>query len=219
MRERTRKMVFLSLLAALSYVSMIFLRLSIMPAAPFLNYDPKDIVIVIGGFLYGPLASLLLSVVVAFLEMITVSDSGFIGFVMNALSSAAFTCTAALVYKYRRRLSGAVAGLVCGCLAVTATMLLWNYLITPIYQGIPREAVAAALLPVFLPFNLIKSGLNAALSMILYRPVAAALRLTFPTENKPAVTRKALPSWRVLIVSILVIAFIILILLDMQNKA
>lgn len=56
-----------------------------------------------------------------------------------------------------------------------AVMLLWNYLITPIYMGYPRQAVAQLLLPVFLPFNLLKAGLNAALTFVLYRPAVSAL--------------------------------------------
>ena len=55
-------------------------------------------------------------------------------------------------------------------------MLLWNYLITPVYMGYPREAVAELLIPVFLPFNLMKGGLNAAFAMILYKPVVTAFR-------------------------------------------
>ena len=59
---------------------------------------------------------------------------------------------------------------------MTSVMLIWNYLITPFYMGYPREAVAELLLPAFLPFNLIKSGLNAAFTFLLYKPVITALR-------------------------------------------
>ena len=38
-----------------------------------------------------------------------------------------------------------------------------------------RQAVAQLLLPVFLPFNLLKAGLNAALTFVLYRPAVSAL--------------------------------------------
>ena len=63
-----------------------------------------------------------------------------------------------------------------GVAALTAVMLLWNYLVTPIYQGMPRETIAAMLLPVFLPFNLTKGLMNGALTMLLYKPVVMALR-------------------------------------------
>ena len=43
-------------------------------------------------------------------------------------------------------------------------------------MGYPREAVAELLLPVFLPFNLVKGGLNTAITLLLYKPVVTALR-------------------------------------------
>ena len=55
-------------------------------------------------------------------------------------------------------------------------MLLWNYLITPFYMGQPREVVEALLLPVFLPFNLAKGGMNMAATLLIYPPVVGALR-------------------------------------------
>ncbi|MBQ4001848.1 MAG: ECF transporter S component, partial [Lachnospiraceae bacterium] len=45
-----------------------------------------------------------------------------------------------------------------------------------LYMGYPREAVAKMLPTVFLPFNALKGGLNAALTMLLYKPVITALR-------------------------------------------
>ena len=72
-----------------------------------------------------------------------------------------------------------------GVVCMTLTMMLWNYLVTPIYMGYPREAVAAMLLPIFLPFNLIKSVLNAVFTMLLYKPLMRVLRRTniLPERN------------------------------------
>ena len=56
-------------------------------------------------------------------------------------------------------------------------MLLWNYLITPLYMtGTSRSDIAGMLMPVFLPFNLLKAGLNSAFILLLYKPVVTALR-------------------------------------------
>jgi len=41
---------------------------------------------------------------------------------------------------------------------------------------VPREVIEGMLLTVFLPFNLIKGGLNFAITLILYKPVVGALR-------------------------------------------
>lgn len=173
--QRTKMVVTLGVLAALSYLVMYLFRIPIS-SVEFLKYDPKDIIIVIAGFIYGPLAAAAVSVVVSLIEMLTVSSTAFIGFAMNVLSTCAFACTASAIYKRRQSLKSAVVGLVAGVMAMVVVMLLWNYFITPLYMGIPREALAGMLLPVFLPFNLIKGGLNAAATMLLYKPLVGALR-------------------------------------------
>jgi len=47
---------------------------------------------------------------------------------------------------------------------------------TPIYQGVPRPVVVSMLLPVFLPFNLVKTVANSAFAMMIYKPLVNALR-------------------------------------------
>lgn len=49
-------------------------------------------------------------------------------------------------------------------------------MVTPLYMGYPREAVVELLLPAFLPFNLLKGGLNASITFLLYKPIVTALR-------------------------------------------
>ena len=174
-KNKTRRLTLMAMFAALAYIVMLVGRFPIS-SVDFLKYDPKDVILVICGFILGPMPALLVTFVVSIIEMLTVSSTGLIGLIMNVLSSAGFACTAALVYKKRHSLRGAAVGLVLGALVMTALMLLWNYFITPYYMGMPREAVAAMLVPVFLPFNLIKSALNAAIAMLIYKPISRALR-------------------------------------------
>lgn len=171
-----KKVITMGMLAALAYLFMAVGRISIVPAVGFLQYDPKDIIIMIGGFIYGPLSAFIISAVVSFIEFVTVSDTGIIGFIMNIISTCAFVCPAAFIYKKRHTMQGAIVGLATGVITVVLVMLLWNYLITPIYMGYPREAVVKLLIPGFLPFNLIKGGLNAGATLLIYKPVISALR-------------------------------------------
>lgn len=175
MNTKTKKITTLAALCAIAFVMTAVIRI---PVVLFLKYDPKDIIIVLGGLIWGPLTSCIVSVVVSLIEMITISDTGIWGCLMNILSTCSFACTAAAIYKHKKTLSGAVIGLIAGCLVQTAVMMLWNYLIVPIYMGTPRDAVAKLLLPAFLPFNLLKGGLNAAFTFLLYKPVTTALRKT-----------------------------------------
>jgi len=173
MNSRTKKITTIGMFSALAFVCLLVIRI---PMVLFLKYEPKDVVIVIAGFIYGPLTSLLISFIVSFIEMLTISDTGIIGFIMNILSTAAFACTAAYIYKKNRTIKGAVFGLIMGVIAMSLVMLMWNYLITPSYMGLPRSEVVPLLWSAILPFNLIKGGLNAGLTLLLYKPVVTVLR-------------------------------------------
>ena len=164
-----------AMFAALAYMVMLVGRIPIT-SVDFLKYDPKDVILVISGFVLGPMPCLTITAVVALIEMLTVSATGPIGLLMNILSSAAFACPAAAIYRRRHDLRGALIGLGAGVVCMVGVMLLWNYFITPLYMGYPRAAVAAMLPTVFLPFNLVKALTNAALAVLIYKPVSRALK-------------------------------------------
>ena len=208
-----KKMVLLAMLAAVAFMLVALIRI---PVVLFLSYEPKDVIITIGGFLLGPMASFLISVVVALVEMVTISTTGPIGCVMNLLSSACFSCTAAFVYKKKRTMTGAVLGLVLGSVIMVIVMLLWNWLITPLYMtGTSRSDVAAMLIPVFLPFNALKAGFNSALSLILYKPLVLALRKTglIPKTSSKSASAK----WGIYLLSAALLATCVLLLLVLRG--
>ena len=173
MNSKTKKLTTVAMLCAITYVVMAVGRI---PIVLFLKYDPSDVIVTLGGFSWGPMTSCIVSFVVAVIEMITVSETGILGCIMNIVQTLSFSCTAAVIYKKKHTLSGAVIGLVSGWIISVFVMLLWNYLVTPLYMGYSREVVEEMLLPVFLPFNLLKGGLNASITFLLYKPVITALR-------------------------------------------
>lgn len=173
MNSTTKKITTIGMLSAIAYLVMVVGR---VPVILFLKYDPKDVIITLGGLIWGPLTAFAVSVIVSLIEMFTVSETGILGCIMNIISTCSFACTAAVIYKKKHTLAGAVIGLAAGSLAMVVIMLLWNYLITPIYMGYPREAVAKMLIPAFLPFNALKAGLNAGFTFLLYKPIVTALR-------------------------------------------
>ena len=185
----TKELTTLAMLTAIAYALVCTVRI---PIVLFLKYEPKDVVITIGGFLMGPMAVLISSSIVALIEMFTISDTGIIGCIMNFLSTCAFALPAAFVYKRRHTMKGAIAGLVVGTITMVATMLLWNYLITPLYMtGTSRSDIAGMLMPVFLPFNLLKAGLNSAFILLLYKPLVVSLRKAglLPAAGKSGSTK------------------------------
>lgn len=183
-RPDTKKMVLMAMIAAVAYIMVFLVRI---PVVLFLKYEPKDVIITIGGFLLGPVAAFVCSFVVSLVEMLTISETGPIGAIMNLISTCSFACTAAFIYKKKRNLTGAVIGLLAGSVVMIGVMLLWNYLITPLYMtGTSRSAIAGMLVPVFLPFNALKAGFNTALTLAFYKPIVTALRRTGLVATNPA---------------------------------
>ena len=188
-RMNLRTLSSLGMLTAVAYVVM-YLSKMLPQVSGFLQMDLKDTVICIGGFVFGPVAAAAVSIIVPLLEMFFASDTGPIGFIMNVLATASFCCTAAFVYKKMHTKKGAVLGLFLGVAALTVVMLLWNYLITPLYMGVERDVVKDMLVPIILPFNLVKGGLNMALILVLYKPVVTALRQARLVPESQAVFQK-----------------------------
>ena len=75
--------------------------------------------------------------------------------------------------------------LVCGVLAMTAGMVVFNYFITPYFitpdladtaaVAANREVVKTLLVPVIVPFNLIKAGVNSVVTFLVYKTVSRHL--------------------------------------------
>ena len=211
---RIRKIAMTAMLCALAFVTVALIRI---PVVMFLKYDPKDVIITLGGLIFGPLTSLIVSVVVSLIEMVTISDTGIWGCIMNIVSTCAFACTATFIYKKKHTMGGALIGLVCGILTQIGVMLLWNYLITPIYMGYPRQAVADLLVPVFLPFNALKASLNAGITFMLYKPVVIALRKTGMVENRQSGEKVGKKAIGVYILVAMVIITCVLFVLSMKG--
>ena len=174
--EKLKKMTGVAMFAALAYLSMIILR--IPDIGGFLTMDFKDVIITVSAMFFGPLSAVFISVLVPFLEFMTISGTGVYGLIMNILSSLTFSLTASVIYKYKKTFWGAVIGLVSAVFAVTAVMMAANLLITPYYMNMPTAAVAALIPKLLLPFNLTKAIFNAAVTLILYKPLTSAMRKT-----------------------------------------
>ncbi len=213
MNTNTKKLTSAAMLCAIAYIVMVIGR---VPVVLFLKYDPKDVIITLGGLIWGPGMAFIVSVVVSIIEMFTVSDTGIIGCIMNIISTCSFACTAAFIYKKKHTLSGAVIGLVVGSLAMTGVMMLWNYLITPLYMKVPRDVIVGMLLPAFLPFNLLKAGLNAAFTFLLYKPVVTALRKAGLVETSGPAKGKKIP-WGLIVVAVMIIITCVLFILSMNE--
>ena len=68
----TEKMVGIAIFSALAFVVSLVVRFPVQ----FLTFDAKDAVITIAAFVYGPLSGVIISFLAAFIEMVTISSTG-----------------------------------------------------------------------------------------------------------------------------------------------
>ncbi|MGI6072215.1 MAG: ECF transporter S component [Lachnospiraceae bacterium] len=210
-----KEIVLIGMFCALAYAVMFLSKMIPINVAGFLTFDLKDVIIIICGFMMGPVPAVIVSVITSVIEMLTVSSTGYIGLLMNVISTCAFVVPAAIFYKKHRKFAGAIIGIIIGILCMTLVMMLWNWLITPLYMGVPRKVVASMLLPVFLPFNALKGGINAAAAILLYKPVVLVLRKARLAKDSPSgqTAKKKGLSIGAALASIFVLATLILLVL------
>ncbi len=166
-------------MSALSIVLMVLIRIP-FPTAPFLEYDPADIPILISTFLFGPWWGLLMTAAVSVIQGITVSSSsGIIGIIMHFAATGGFVVIAGLIYTRGKNIKRAILALIAGIIVQTALMVLMNLVFTPIFMNTAPEAVVAMLIPVIIPFNLLKAGINAVITFIVYKLVSRTVSALF----------------------------------------
>jgi len=175
-KAKVLKLAKMGMLGAISIILVTFIHFPIIPGFQFLEYDPADVPILITSFAFGPLAGIMLTVVVSVVQGTTVSAaSGPWGILMHIISTGTLALVAGSIYKFRKTKKTAVVALVLATISVTVVMCFANLLITPIYTGWPRSAVAAIIIPVILPFNLIKCAANSILTFFLYKRISPLL--------------------------------------------
>ncbi|NLX93422.1 MAG: ECF transporter S component [Clostridiales bacterium] len=179
-KDNVLKMVQTAMLVAISIVSLYVVPLwSIFPSSPFLQYDMADVPVLIGTLLFGPGTGLLILGLVSVIQGLTISAaSGWVGIVMHFCASGALVLLAGIFYKKKKTFWPLIAGLVLGSLSMTALMVPLNLFFTVRFFGVPYEAVKDMLIPVIIPFNLIKGGLNSAIAAAVFFPVKNILERT-----------------------------------------
>ncbi len=168
-RWGTRQLVTMALMCAIG-VLLAFVEFPLLPGATWLKYDASAMPAMVCGFAYGPVAGLAVGIVGAIAHGILTAD--FSGAVMNIIVVVGFVAPAALVYKKTRTFVGAIIGLVISVIIATAAAVLGNLVITPLWLGVPLSSVVAMIVPILIPFNLLKGIVNAVLTMVVYKSIS-----------------------------------------------
>ena len=200
--NKLRRIALIAVFGALAYALMLVVHFKVS----FLTLDLKDTVITLAGLYFGPGAALSLSVLVPLLELISVSDTGLYGFLMNFISTATFSLTASFIYRYKRSLVGAIVALLSAAAATVGVMMLFNLWVTPYYMGVTVETVKGLIPTLLLPFNTVKSCMNVGFVLLLYKPISTVMQRMKLIAKKDQKT-----SWNWKTIAVLVLALVLII--------
>lgn len=175
---KIKKLAIAAVFSALAYAMTFVVHIGVQ----FLTLDFKDAVLLIGAMICGPVYAIVMPMIVAVIELATISDTGVYGLIMNFISSVAFCLPAALIYSRRRNFVFAIVGICTSVVSMTVCMMAANLIVTPYFMHTTVDAVIGLIPTLLLPFNLAKSILNAGLVAALYKPVSTALKRAKVTE-------------------------------------
>ncbi len=161
----------LAMLSALAF-AVTFLEFPIFPAASFLQLDFANVFVLIGGFMYGPLAAVIISGVKECLCLLKTSTGG-VGEIANFIITFCFVILPTVVYRYKKGLLSVSLTLAAGVVLQVAVGLLSNRFINfPLFMGDSAAEMFAALWWYVALFNLIKGVAVSAVTVLLYKRIS-----------------------------------------------
>ena len=170
----TVKLAKLAMMVAISCALVLVIRIP-FPPAPFLEYDPADIPIYITTFAFGPIAGLAVTLIVSLIQAFALGGSGVYGFLMHMLATGLFVIVAGCLYRHKKTKKEAIIALISGVVVTVLAMCVFNYFVTPLFMGAPTEAVVAMMIPIIIPFNILKAGINAVITFLVYKRISGFL--------------------------------------------
>ena len=165
----TRQLVTMALLCAIG-VLLSFIEFPLIPGVTWLKYDASAMPAMVCGFAFGAGGGLAVGIAGAIIHGLLMAD--FSGAVMNILVVIGFVVPAAIIYNHGRTFPRAVVGLVLSVVCAVAMAIVGNLVVTPSWLGVPLDAVIAMIVPILLPFNLLKGAINAVLTLALYKSIS-----------------------------------------------
>lgn len=186
-KTKTKKLTTIALLTAVAVVLQ-FIEFSIPIMPGFIKLDFSDLPELIGAFVCGPVAGVLIAFLKNLIHL-AFGSSGGIGELSNCLLGAVFALTAGLIYKKLPNTKGVIIGSAAASLVMGAVSLPLNYfIIYPLYysvMGFPKEAIlgmyqlivpsvgsiAEALLIFNVPFTIVKGLICSVIGGFVYKPI------------------------------------------------
>ena len=190
-----KNLVLIAMFGALAAVLMLFEFPLPFLAPSFYELDLSEIPVLIGTFMMGPVAGVLIEAVKILIKLLLKPTStAFVGELANFCVGCALAVPAGIIYRTHKTKKRAVIGLCTGTLAMAlAAVILNTYVMLPFYTTafhMPLDAIIGAgteiipfvnstftfMLFCVAPFNIIKGVLTSLVVVLCYKRISVLLR-------------------------------------------
>ena len=165
----TKQLVTMALMCAIATLFM-FVQIPLLPAAPFLTYDPSFVPAMVVGFAYGAGPGAAVGALAIVIHALITGD--WVGALMNLVAALLFILPAAILYKKMHTYKGAIIGLILGVVLATLGSIVANLTIGVWFWYGSADVILPLMIPAVIPFNLLKTILNSVLTLVVYKAVS-----------------------------------------------
>ena len=195
-KTKINKLVVMAMLAAIAVVLMYFEFPLTFIAPAFYELDLSEVPVMIGSFLLGPCAGVIIEAVKVLLKIVLKgTTTAFVGDFANFILGCVFVIPAAVIYHIHKTKKRAIFGLIVGSLTLIVSGVFLNaFYLLPKYSqlyGMPIETfiemghsingsihnILTFVVLAVAPFNLIKSLLVSIITIFLYKYLSRLLKV------------------------------------------
>lgn len=191
----TRNLVLMAIFAALAAVLML-LEFPLPFIAPsFYEIDLSEIPVLIGSFIMGPVAGVIIEAVkILLMLLIRGTDTAYVGELANFIIGCCFIVPASVIYKKNKTKKCAIIGIATGTLLMAMAGVIINYtVLIPFYVkafGMPLDLIldmGAKINPLIsnklsfvlicvAPFNIVKGIVDSLITALIYMRISTFIK-------------------------------------------
>lgn len=191
----TKNLVLMAIFAALAAVLML-LEFPLPFIAPsFYEIDLSEIPVLIGSFIMGPVAGVIMEAVKILLKLLIKGTStAYVGDFANFVIGCCLVVPASVIYKKYKTKKGAFIGMLVGTVVMAVAGTIMNYFVLiPFYvkaYGMPLDAIIGMgakinslisnkwtfVLVCVAPFNIVKGVIDSLITALVYKRISTFIK-------------------------------------------
>jgi riboflavin transporter FmnP len=191
----TKNLVLMALFSALAAVLMLWEFPIPFIAPSFYEIDLSEIPVLVGSFIMGPVAGVIMEAVKILLKLLIKGTStAYVGDFANFCVGCCLVIPASIIYKHKKSKKNALIGMAVGTLVMAVAGVALNYFIMiPFYVkafGMPLDAIIGAgasinslisnkltfVLICVAPFNIVKGVIDGFITALIYKRISTLIK-------------------------------------------